>query len=257
MKAKMLRIALAAFFMAVCLNLHLAMAADFADRSAEINQHIETLSSGALVHKIEAAKIITRSGFTDPKLFNLIESELLDNYQTASGSAQIDYVSWLCKALASSGMIEYKSTLQKVSDNTDSKKIKRYADQSLALFDEYANRAKIISNSQNVKEGRDPEVARLMNMLQSAMLDVKRDAAKLISRNKYKDADLFKVVNYELLNGYNRSDEKKHVDTMAWLCKALATSNDPVYKDTLQTIIESSGNAKLVKYAIKALEMMD
>ena len=245
------------FVASIFFDVPTAVCSTASDRSEEVNQYIETLTMGPLDSKTEAAKIITRSGFTDQRLFDVVEKELLEQYLVSKGSEQIDYIAWLCKALASSGMERYKPTLEKVLQTSENKKIKKYAEQSLNLFDQYAERSKIISDDKYAIPGRDPEVARLMNMLRSDVMNIKRDAAKLISRNNYSDPDLFVVVNDELLKGYNQSDDGNTIDTMAWLCKALAYSGDANYKKTLQTIEDTSKHQKLVKYAKKALKTMD
>ena len=64
-------------------------------------------------------------------------------------------------------------------------------------------------------------------------------------------------VNDELLKGYNQSDDDTTIDTMAWLCMALAHSEDANYKKTLQTIVNTAEQKKLVKYAKKALSAMN
>jgi len=230
---------------------------DLQDRTDEINEYIEILTSGTLNKKIEAAKIIERSGYSDTRLFDVIEKELLAEYLVAEHSVQIDYIAWLCKALASSGMERYKPTLVKVMDSSNNKKIKRYAEQSLDRFDEYAQRRKIISDNKYAMEGRDPEVARLMNMLASNVMNVKRDAAKLITRNDFSDPELYKLVNNELLDGYNRYDDDVSIDTMAWLCMALANSGDANYKITLQKVADTTKHQKLAKYAKKALATLN
>ena len=231
------------------------------NRQEEVNQHIATLTSASITAKINTAKVISRSGFTNQKLFDVIQTELLRKYLTTENSTDVDYISWLCKALASSGMDQYKSTLQKVAETAKQRKICHYASESLQLLDEYAIRAQIISSNKNTKEGRDPEVARLMNMLQSENLNLKRDAAKLITRNSYQDIDLFKVLNKEIREGLNTSNDKSYIDTMAWLCKALACSTDPTsrkrFTRTLRKVVRNSDNQKLVKYARQSLHKMN
>jgi hypothetical protein len=43
----------------------------------------------------------------------------------------IDAMSWLCKALGSSGMGKYRSTLSTVANNAPHKKLKGHAEKSL------------------------------------------------------------------------------------------------------------------------------
>jgi hypothetical protein len=50
-----------------------------ADRSKEVERYIAIFSSGTHSRQITAAKEITRSGLSDPKLFDLLNEKLLDN----------------------------------------------------------------------------------------------------------------------------------------------------------------------------------
>lgn len=227
------------------------------DRSKEVEQYIEILNSGTVSRQIGAAKEITRAGLSDPKLFDLINTQLLDNYLQSSGSDHVDYMAWLCKALASSGVSKYKPTLVKIAETTKDSKLERYARQSLELFEQYAEINKIVSDEGNASPGRDPEVTKIINMLTSNMMKLKRDAAKMVTRKDYSDPVIYEIINDELLTGYTSATDKVAVDAMSWLCKALATSGNPLYKETLRKIVDDSGNSKLVKYAKKALKSMN
>jgi len=225
------------------------------DRTQEINDYIQTIQDGVLSHQILVAKKITRSGLTDAPLFDLLEKELLEGYPVASGSDPIDYMSWLCKALASSGQERYKATLEQVAAKSTSPKLQRYAKQSLSMIEEYAARSAIINQSSEAMSDKDPAVVQLINMLSSDSLELKRDAAKKITRNTYKDMDLFETVNRELLEGYAAASDSLSLDTMAWLCKALGASGNPKYKETLLKV-RDSGSPKLHKYAGKGYDML-
>lgn len=243
---------LAAFFLIMPVEINASM-----DRSKEVEQYVEILSSGTLGRQISAAKEITRSGLSDPKLFDLINNQLLDNYLQSNGSDHVDYMAWLCKALASSGLQKYKPTLVKVAETTEDPKLERYAKQSVELFEQYAERNKIISDESNASSGHDPEVTKIINMLKSNMMELKRDAAKMVIRKDYSEPAIYEIINDDLLAGYTSATDKVAVDTMAWLCKALAASGNPLYKETLTKIADNSGNPKLAKYAKKALKSMN
>lgn len=229
----------------------------FADQSKKVGQYIEILNSGTLSRQIDAAKEITKSGLSDPVLFDLINTQLLANYLTASGSEQVDYMAWLCKALASSGIEKYKQTLLEIAETTKNSKLERYARQSLENFTEYAEINKIISDKGNAIPDRDPEVTKIINMLRSDMMKLKRDAAKMVTRKDYSEPVIYEIINDELLAGYAAATDKVAVDAMAWLCMALATSTDHLHKETLKKIADNSSNPKLTKYANKALESMN
>ena len=65
------------------------------------------------------------------------------------------------------------------------------------------------------------------------------------------------VPNPELLDNYDNLNKKEHLDYMAWLCKALASSGIADYKKILQEIIASSHNLKLIKYAEQSHDILD
>lgn len=225
------------------------------DRTEEINGYINTIQTGSIAHKIKVAKEITSSGLNDTRLFDVVEKELKDGFQTASGREPIDYMSWLCKALASSGLPQYKGTIEHVAQNTASSKLQRYAEQSLALFDKYVTRNEIMNQNSAAFDNKSPEVVRLISMIKSNMMDLKRDAAKEITRGVYKDRDLYEAVNQELLNGYGDASDNLAIDTMSWLCKALGSSGNAKYKKTLQKVKDSE-SPKLAKYAGQGYDML-
>lgn len=228
------------------------------ERSAEVDKYIDMLKSQSIPQRIEAAKRITGSGLTDPKLFNVIKEELLKRLESSTSNDQvIDEMSWFCKALASSGLEEYKETLKKVADHTENKKLKRYALQSLDLVDEYAKKNKIMSETKYAEAGLSPEVVRYINMLKSDDISLKKDAAKRITRSGLREEKLFEVVNEELLKMSPNSTDNNYVDTTAWLCKALAASGMPKYKETLKKITETTSNGNLKKHCQKSLEMLE
>jgi hypothetical protein len=227
-----------------------------ADRSKEVERYVEIFSSGTLSRQITAAKEITRSGLSDPKLFDLLNEKLLDNYLQVSGPDHLDYLAWLCKALASSGLQQYKPTLEKVAETTTEPKLERYVRQSLDLFEQYAEINKIISDEGNASPDRDPEVVKIINMLKSDMMKLKRDAAKMVVRRDFPDPVIYEIINDELRAGYSSITDSIAIDTMAWLCKALANSGNPLHKETLKEIAASSNNLKLAMNADKALKSM-
>lgn len=181
----------------------------------------------------------------------------MDNYLQSSGSDHVDYMAWLCKALASSGIQKYKPTLVKIAETAKDSKLERYARQSLENFEQYAEINKIVADEGNASSGRDPEVTKIINMLTSNMMKLKRDAAKMVTRKDYSDPVIYEIINDELLVGYTSATDKVSVDAMSWLCKALASSGNSLHKETLRNIANNSGNPKLTKYANKALKSMN
>ncbi len=226
------------------------------DRTAEVDKYIKMLGSASLKTRIDAAKFITRSGITDPRLFNIINEKLLHGYNINSlDRNHIDEMSWMCKALAASGSDNYAPTLEKIIQTATSDKLKRYAKQSLSLISEYAERNKLMADTTTIDPGLSPEINKYINMLRSDNFALKRDAAKSVYRGHFSEKKLFDVLSGELLKGYKLkpSKDRNHIDALAWMCKALASSGMVEYKQTLREVIENSSNPKLQKYARQSL----
>ena len=221
------------------------------DRSAKVAEYLDLLKSNDVFKQIEAAKMISSEYLSDPELFDFINQKLLNEYQSHTGSSKhIDFMAWLCKALASSGMSKYKATLQQVAETTKVPKINKYAIQSLAMVDVYAKQNATIYAG--VDASQNPEVTKLINMLKSDDITLKMNAAKKITRSDFTSPQLFDVVNEELMIGYAESHDKKHVDAMAWLCKALSASGMEQYTKTLQEVAENTTSTKLQNYALQS-----
>jgi len=102
---------------------------------------------------------------------------------------------------------------------------------------------------------QDPEVAHLLDLLKSSIMNDRRTAAKIIYRRRYSDAVLHKQMDKELLDRYLTARDKLEVDTLSWMCKALTASGDRKYYDTLYTVSKKAKSRKLRKYAKKMLRL--
>lgn len=225
------------------------------DRTTEIENLLGLFNSKSSIQRIKAAKLITQSGISDRRLFDPINQYLLDNYKPeATGAAEVDELAWLCKALASSGKNEYLPTLKKIADTTKSNKLERYATQSITLINEYAERIRIMSDDKYASKGYYAETSRLINMLQSENVFLKKNAAKKIYRATTVENVLYEIIEEELLKGF--STKRKDSDLLAWLCKALGTSGDQKYIATLEKVIRESTNSRLKIYAKQSLDML-
>lgn len=98
-------------------------------------KYIGMLRSNNLRSKTDAGKLIVRNGIKDTAVLDVVEAELLSGY-IASGSDRnaVDAMSWLCKALGSSGNGKYKGTLQSVAKKAPHSKLQKYAKQSLDML---------------------------------------------------------------------------------------------------------------------------
>lgn len=105
--------------------------------SPEINKYINMLRSDNIALKRDAAKSIYRRPIAEKKLFEVLSEELLKGYKNpaSEGKNYSDAMSWMCKALGSSGMKEYRKTLAEIVENSSNDKIARYARQGLKMLE--------------------------------------------------------------------------------------------------------------------------
>jgi hypothetical protein len=227
------------------------------DRTEEISRLMLDLESASQVQRVDAAKIISRSGLQDQALYEKIAALLKTGYAEPYDKDQIDEMSWLCKALAASGDSQYRQLLDQIAATAPSSKLQRYAKQSAELIETYAQRSRIM----NATEGWDAELSaeenRVVGMLKSNDIGLKRDAAKIIYRNKNNKEKVYDAAAASLLDMLqNFHSDSSYVDTMAWLCKALATSGDVKYVDVLEQVHSDTQSVKLSSHASKALSAL-
>lgn len=224
-------------------------------RSAEVETLLTGLNSPSSSQRINASKLISRSGLTDQKLYAKVAILLKDGYAAKTDANHIDEMAWLCKALAASGDSQYRPLFEEIIDNSPSTKLQRYAEQSHALIEEYAQRSQVLNETESWDESLSAEDNRLVNMLNSDNLALKRDAAKMIVRSTNPDEKVFDTAAAALTTMATESrSESTYIDTMAWLCKSLAASGNSKYVETLQHVHDNTSSTKLKTYASKALK---
>lgn len=228
------------------------------DRSAEVQKLLAEIESSSQTQRINAAKVISRSGLRDQGLYQKIAEILSAGYGQDYGTDHIDEMAWLCKALAASGDLQYRTLLDEVAQNSPSVKLQKYARQSSELIEQYAQRSQVLNATDSWDEQLSAEDNRLVNMLNSTDVALKRDAAKIIVRTVTNDKKVFAAVASTLKAMVDESSyDSLSVDTMAWLCKALAASGDARYLEALEFVRNNTSNSKLWTHAGKAIKALN
>ncbi len=229
------------------------------DRIAEVKVLLKSLDSTNAGTRINAAKVINRSGLTSQELYQKVASLLKANYASNSGSKHIDEMSWLCKALAASGDLQYRPLLDEVAENASSMKLGRYAKQSSSAIEGYAKRNQSLNSTEANDESLSAEENSLVNMLKSDDVKTMRNAAKAIVRGTFLDDKIFDVVEIALLGmteKVDRESKRSYIDTMSWLCKALATSGNSKYAPTVSKVMAATNNDMLIMHSSQALHSL-
>ncbi len=94
---------------------------------------VEMLVRGGPESQREAAQNIYNGIDRNPDVLDVVAEVLLQTYQRP-GFIEVDATSWMCKALGASGDVRYKGVLQQIADKASERKVRKYAEQSLAML---------------------------------------------------------------------------------------------------------------------------
>jgi len=207
--------------------------------AANSDEIVRILTGGQREKIILIAKKVSSSGFISEVVYDKMAEVLKKKYREAgTDKIAVDEMSWLCKALSSSGMDKYKPIVAEVATNGYSGKLRGYAQRSLRMFKEYAERNRIMADRANYNPALSQEENRLINMLQGPKIKLVRDAAKTIYRNPAVNAAVYDVAAAELLHLYDGGERSDlTIDTICWLCKAIGKSGDSKYEQILDEMI--------------------
>ncbi len=97
--------------------------------------YIKKLQSSNLKDKVWGSKKIIRDGVKDPAVFDVLEKLLLEMYNEKPGDRHHDdTVAWMIKALGAPVLPQYKETIQKMSKEAKSRKVRGYAIKTLQAY---------------------------------------------------------------------------------------------------------------------------
>ena len=223
------------------------------NRSLEIVKLTLGLESTNEAQRINSAKFIFNFKLKDQALHEKVAEILSNGYQQEMNAEHLEEMSWMCKALAVSEDLQYIQLLKNVALESPSEELRNNAMESAGLI--YNAQKSIQLNTQ---ESFSKKQNQLIDMLKSGNLNVRRNAAKSITLTAGDYEPVYIVVEETLLamvdNFRNRS---LNIDTMAWLCKALASSGDSRYVEVLKDVRSRTSNLKLHSHINKALGLLD
>lgn len=103
--------------------------------TADQNRYIRMLNSKSQRENRDAAKLIVKGNVRDQTILDVVEQKLLSGYRSnGSDRTHIDVMAWYCKALGSSGLSKYRSTLNTVVRNAPHRKLRDHAKRSLNML---------------------------------------------------------------------------------------------------------------------------
>jgi len=115
----------------------------------------------------------------------------------------------------------------------------------------------VINGTVFAQADHSEDVNKFLSMLGSKSIKTRIDALKYISRSHLSDPMLFNFIEKRLLEEYQlNTNNLDHIDEMAWLCKALASSGNEEYRKTLQKVTDTTSVQKLKKYAKQSMDLI-
>ncbi|MFT7561329.1 MAG: hypothetical protein ACI93R_003255 [Flavobacteriales bacterium] len=203
--------------------------------------------------EISILRKIQGSGHSNSELFELINNSLMDEYSSRSNEIS-ELNSWRVKALAFSGEEKYRKTIAEVVNNSKSRKVKRYAKQSLAILSDYTRWNPVIVNGLSSYEGQLLDSKRIENMLTAKDYRLKRFGAMRVIDRHVHDTEIIEFVVSLVERDYEKiSGNGVEADSIAWLCKVLKYTYNLKHLPLLETVRSNSPSKHVRTEAAKAV----
>jgi hypothetical protein len=200
----------------------------------------------------DSAKALSWLGISDTALFDPIEEKLLENY-LITDKHSVETNAWYAKALSYSGQEKYRDTLAKISSSSAPAKLRKHSKRALKSLTKYKTWNPIISEGLNNTSDYTPNQIRMLNLLNSDNSELIRIGGKRAYWEYFSDDVVLDSAANVLENTFNdiNPSDKVLIDAYAWICKALARSENSKYKLVLEKVRDNTNNSKLRKYAKK------
>ena len=200
------------------------------EKKKEVDELVSIFNRPFRMKQHIAAESLAYLGHSDPIIFDLVEKQLLDNYQFLQDSYDIDWASWLAKALGFSGNEKYLLTLDILRSFAPDEKLRKYATISKGYIKKYKIFNPIImnfgdDNSQSCVFIRCTKselfsLLRFRNMLKSSEPELHKLAAKRIFFEGIIEDSITELMLFRIDNPAPGTDR----DTQKWLKKSLCNS---------------------------------
>ena len=231
------------------------------DLSAQTNDEYlgmlkSNLTEGSLTEQINTCQLIEWSGLTDPSIYNVIEENLLESYQTGGEKLEIERNVWCVKALSFSGNKKYLDTINKITKDAKNKRVRGYAEQSKTELERRVAWNPII-NEGLIDYDHSSMLMRFVNMLNSNVPELQRIAAKRIVFDSLRDRNIENSLGQNLRQSMSVKFQKLEIDAAAWMIRAISVNSCLQHTALLSDLALNARAMKIRKYAKKAIAVCD
>jgi len=237
-----------------CLSLTATLAQAASSQKELVDRYVKIFSSEPAHIQQEAAQDLEWLGLSDPRLFDLIEKQMLARYMDTD-KVGANYAAWMAKALGFSGNPKYQASLEKVAGGAGHKNTRTHANTALELLAQHKHWNPIIAGNGKAMSGLSIEQTGYVNMLKSNERELQRIAAKRIYHERIRNQQMLAVLFEETKKAAaNPGDGREDADCVAHMLKALAATSDPAYKPLLEDTANNAGDKNLRKWAARYLK---
>jgi hypothetical protein len=243
------------------------------DRSIEIDEYVSVMTNGTIGAATKGARRIYFSGISDARLAAVVSERLLLDYaelgpSKASGlpgfnTVKEEYGIWMVRALASSGIAEYKETLKKVIHSNLGgaavRKMRKTAKEELLRVDWYATRNKVMASMDNYQVGEDPTNAMLVNLLLADDPECRDFALDVVNWEKKFDPHILQVLERQVREYAVATKGVRNPsvdDRIAVNIKLLGHSGVTQYRDVMNEVLASNAVTSVKRQAATALQRL-
>ena len=232
----------------IALLLSLFAGVAFAATPEEDAQHYLEIFGGDTGHE-RAVEELAWKGITDQRVYDLIESRLLADYQGARRDREArGRVARYIRALGFSGQEKYRPTIARFVDDVD---YTRYAKTAMGDLGLYSQWNAVISNRATFDPALSDDSNRVMNMLRSSDPLLQKVGAKGVYFREH-DPVVVDLLAEKVRERYRVSDPE-NADTNAWMVKALGKAGREKYFQLLQDVRANAADRGLRNQAESAL----
>jgi len=238
----------------------LAMDGEF-DRSADVSKFMDIVQNGTRLNMTRAAKDIYVSGIADPALAAALSERLLRDYQSLGKTNRGDtqYGAWMVKALASTGIEQYATTIEQVRKGAAAGAVKMECKEELEKLAWHKAKNQVMNSRANHVDGGNERVSQLLNLIKSDDFSFKQFAADRVSWEKLLDERVLDEMAAQLLRYMNekgRDSSRAQSKALGLYAKLLGYSGLAKYREPLQQVLDSDASMLLKKHAKEALAKM-
>ncbi|MFY8328039.1 hypothetical protein [Pseudoalteromonas sp. ZZD1] len=207
----------------------------------------DRIISGQLGQIKTASKSLVSNHNNNSELLDILAQYVSDNYESASTNNEIDTMAWACRALGETGTSRYKELLTLVMNNSQNKKLRKYAKKALNRvpskpspqfkpgsidFEKIRADAESKVSQNNIEKLAIKDIAN--GNLNEIMILARQYSSSGIPSQQVGDT----LAEYFAQN-YKTGNQKQY-DTLAWVCKGLATDENGRYKTLIEDAEENS-----------------